>query len=106
MLFRSIHPFSQIKEWQQSVHKIAELKPDHVIPGHGKAASWNKVQRETVDYLDYLVNGVSVALKEWLEMDETIKQMAEAPKFKHLINFESWHRRNIHRTYLQFEMAQ
>ena len=101
-----IHPFSPVKQWQASVHKIAQLKPTHVIPGHGKAANWQKAKLETVDYLDYLVIGVSAGLEEWLELGEVTDQLGKAPQFKHLDNFDGWHRRNISRTYLQLEAAQ
>lgn len=98
-----VHPFSNVKEWQKSVHQLSKLKAKHVIPGHGRAASWQKVKAQTADYLDYLVAGVSAAQNEWLELDETIDQLSVAPKFESLKNFSGWHRRNIHRTYLQFE---
>jgi len=98
-----IHPFSSVKEWQKSVHQLAKLNAKHVIPGHGYAADWKKVKAQTVDYLDYLVKGVTTAQKEWLELDETIDQLSTAPKFESLENFDGWHRRNIHRTFLQFE---
>jgi len=101
-----IHPFSHVKQWQASVHKIAELKPKHVIPGHGRASEWQKVKLETVDYLDYVVSGVSAGLEEWLELGEVTDQLEKAPQFKHLDNFDGWHRRNISRTYLQLEAAQ
>ncbi len=98
-----IHPFSNVKEWQKSVHQLSKLKAKRVIPGHGRAASWQKAKAQTVDYLDYLVTGVTAAQKEWLELDETIDQLSVAPKFEPLKNFNGWHRRNIQRTYLQFE---
>jgi len=98
-----IHPFTPIRQWQQSVHKIAELKAELVIPGHGRAAGWKTVKAQTVDYLDYLVNGVSEALEEWQELDETVDKLGNAPDFQSLKNFDSWHRRNINRTFLQLE---
>ena len=38
-------------------------------------------------------------------MEETIDSLSDAPQFKHLIHYDSWHRRNIHQTYLQLESA-
>lgn len=98
-----IHPFSKVKEWQKSVHELAKLQAKHVIPGHGKAADWQKAKTQTVDYLDYLVTGVSKAQEEWFALDETVDNLAKSPQFESLANFTGWHRRNINRTFLQLE---
>lgn len=101
-----VHPTTPVAQWQQSVHEIAKLNPLHVIPGHGHPADWAKAKAETVDYLDFLITGVSKALEDWQELEDTIDAMADAPAFAKLDFFDGWHKRNIHQTYLQLEAAQ
>ncbi|MEJ1297638.1 MAG: MBL fold metallo-hydrolase [Candidatus Sedimenticola sp. (ex Thyasira tokunagai)] len=91
------------KAWQGSFNALKALNPLHVVPGHGDACDLAKAQRETGDYLDWLVVEVGKAIEEWKELGETVDSLADAPRFKHLENFGSWHRININRTYLQLE---
>jgi glyoxylase-like metal-dependent hydrolase (beta-lactamase superfamily II) len=101
-----ILPHSNVASWQQAFHKMAQLKPEWVVPGHGNVAPLSKAQAETGDYLDLLVSGVKKAQQDWLEIDDTVNLLSEgesATPFQHLQNFDSWHRTNINRTYLQLE---
>ena len=100
-----IHPTSDAAAWQQSFHKIMALAPSHIIPGHGRPTDVAGAKRDTGDYLDWLMTNVRAALKDWLEIEETIDSLSDAPQFKHLIHYDSWHRRNIHQAYLQLEAA-
>jgi glyoxylase-like metal-dependent hydrolase (beta-lactamase superfamily II) len=100
-----IHPTSDAAAWQQSFHKIMALAPSHIIPGHGRPTDVAGAKRDTGDYLDWLITNVRAALKDWLEIEETIDSLSDAPQFKHLIHYDSWHRRNVHQTYLQLEAA-
>jgi len=67
----------------------------------------DKAQKQTGDYLAYLITGVKKALDDWSELDETVIALTEtADQFKNLQNFDSWHKLNINRTYLQLEAVQ
>jgi len=101
-----VQPYSQVKTWQKSFHKIAALKPQLVIPGHGHPAKWVKAEHETGDYLDWLVKNISAALKDWKEIGDTVDDLSEAPQFRQLKFYNNWHRKNINRTYLQLEAEQ
>ncbi len=101
-----IHPFSPVADWQKSFHVMAALGPEHVVPGHGHPGDLAKARRDTGDYLDWLIKNVGQALADWKELEETVEMLADAPQFKHLKFYDSWHRRNIHQTYLQLEAAQ
>lgn len=100
-----IHPTSDAAAWQKSFHVIASYTPRHVIPGHGNPTNLDGARRDTGDYLDWLITNVGAAIEDWKEIDETIEGLSEAPRFKHLIHYDSWHRRNIHQAYLQLESA-
>jgi glyoxylase-like metal-dependent hydrolase (beta-lactamase superfamily II) len=100
-----IHPTSDVAEWQKSFHVMAGLNPEHIIPGHGRPTDLAGAKQDTGNYLDWLVAEVGAALEEWKEIDETIEGLADASQFKHLEHYDSWHRRNIHQTYLQLEAS-
>lgn len=101
-----IHTFTPVMEWKRSFEEIASLDPVSTIPGHGFPDTFAKAQRDTGDYLTFLVEGVSKALEDWKDLSETTDILGEAPQFRHLKFYEGWHRRNINRTYLQLESAQ
>ncbi|MES9855172.1 MAG: MBL fold metallo-hydrolase [Sedimenticola sp.] len=98
-----IQQVTSVKAWQGSFNALKALEPLHVVPGHGAACDLAKAQRETGDYLDWLVAEVGTAIEEWQELSETVDNLSDAPRFKHLENYGSWHRININRTYLQLE---
>ncbi len=98
-----VQPYSRVTEWRQAFKRIAALEPQVVVPGHGFPGSLDKARRDTGDYLDFLVDRVGKALEDWQELGETTDQLSDAPQFRHLKLYDSWHRRNINRTYLQLE---
>jgi len=102
-----IQSYSPVASWLKAFNKMVQLKPLYIIPGHGSVSDLNKVQQQTGDYLEYLISGVSKALEDWLELDDTVNLLSEsAGQFKQLQNFDSWHKLNINRTYLQLEAVQ
>jgi glyoxylase-like metal-dependent hydrolase (beta-lactamase superfamily II) len=100
-----IQPESRVVDWRRSFHRIEALQPKWVVPGHGHPGSLDKARRDTGDYLDWLVARVGQALEDWKELDETVDELSDAPQFRHLKFYGSWHRRNINRCYLQLEAA-
>lgn len=101
-----IHPTTPVAKWQQSFHQIAALNPVHVIPGHGHSGDLTQAEKDTGNYLDWVVAEVKKALADWEELSDTVEQLADKPAFKHLKFYDSWHKRNIHQTYMQLEAAQ
>jgi glyoxylase-like metal-dependent hydrolase (beta-lactamase superfamily II) len=98
-----VHPTSKVAQWRRSFHVIEKLDPLHVIPGHGHGADLSKAQSETGNYLDWLTSEVGKAVDEWQEIEETIEALGDAQEYKHLKYYDSWHRRNIHQTFMQLE---
>ena len=98
-----VQSYSRVEEWREAFKRIAALEPQVVVPGHGFPGSLDKARRDTGDYLDFLVDRVGKALEDWQELGETTDQLSDAPQFRHLKLYDSWHRRNINRTYLQLE---
>lgn len=101
-----VQPYSEVANWQQAFQRMADLQPDHIVPGHGYPGDLAKAQRDTGDYLDWLMLEVGMAIEDWAPIDETVDNLEDAPQFKHLEFYDAWHRRNINRTYLELESAQ
>ena len=98
-----VQPYSQTKPWFESYKKMVALKPEFVIPGHGHAGTLAKAQKDTGDYLQWLVTEVSKAKEDWEELDEMVKRLSATTQFDHLKFHKTWNPLNLNRTYLQFE---
>lgn len=94
---------SKVKDWQATFKKMAELKPEHVIPGHGKPSDLATAQKNTGDYLDWLVTEVGKSLEAMEDLGDAVKRLSADKTFDYLKMHEDLHGRNIHQTYLQLE---
>lgn len=94
---------SKVKDWQATFKKVAELKPEHVIPGHGNPSDWATAQKNTGDYLDWLVTEVGKSLEDMEDLGDTVKRLSTDERFNFLEMHEALNGRNIHQTYLQLE---
>ncbi len=99
-----IHPFSDVVSWRRAFHAMEKLEPEHVVPGHGGVCDLEQARSETGDYLDFLVTEVRDAVADFQGLQTTVDELADAPRFEHLEHFDSWHRTNINRAFLQLEM--
>lgn len=98
-----IWPHSDVEGWRDAFQAMEALNPSVIVPGHGDPGDLSKARRDTGDYLDWLVEQVTASLANWESLDEVVGRLADAPAFVHLEHFDSWHRRNLSQTYLQFE---
>ena len=96
-------PQSDVRAWRRAFGQAMALEPERIVPGHGGVCGREKAQRETGDYLNFLVEGVSVALEDWKSLGETVEALGDAPQFTHLEHYGAWHRTNVNRAYLQLE---
>ena len=96
-------PSSRVRSWQTAFHRLESLSPSVVVPGHGAVGNLTKAQADTGAYLDWLVTEVGGAQANWEPLDEVVERLADAPQFSRLENFDSLHRPNINRAYLDFE---
>lgn len=87
----------------ENFHKLEELNPKTVVPGHGAATDLATAKRDTGDYLELLNTEVSAGIENWETLDETVERLADLPQFQHLLHYDSWHRMNVNRTYLFLE---
>lgn len=98
-----IHPWSDVRSWRDAFHAFTGLEPNRIVPGHGAVSDMDQARKETGDYLEWLVTEVEAAIDDWESLDDTVERLSDAPRFAHLRHFDSWHRTNINRTYLQIE---
>ena len=94
---------SKVKDWQATFKKMAELKPEHVIAGHGAPSDLATAQKNTGDYLDWLVTEVGKSLEEMEDLGDAVKRLSADDKFSFLKLSKDLHGRNVHQTYLQLE---
>ena len=99
----SVHDWSNVRHGQIAFEAMEALAPEHVVPGHGHVTDLATARRDSGDYYDFLVDVVGAAAMEMESMADVIARYAEHPDFQHLEHFESLHRANMNRTYLQFE---
>ncbi len=98
-----IHPWSDIRGIHASFAKLESLAPRHIVPGHGYLCDLEKARAEAGDYYDFILEGVSAAVEDFIDISEAVDMLGDAPQFAHLRHFEQWHRLNINRVYLQLE---
>lgn len=100
-----IHPWSDVLSWQEAFHEMEKLQAVHVVPGHGQVTDLARARAEAGDYLDFLVSEIRTAVDNFEGLQATVDRLTDAPQFKHLENFDNWHRTNISRAYTQIEAA-
>ena len=97
---------SRVDQWAQTFKTFATtLKPEIIVPGHGKPCSLAQAQAQTGDYLDWLVREVKPAAQNMDDLDKTVQRVhAATPEaFRKLDNFEGIDKKNISRAYLEFQ---
>ena len=98
-----ILPGSSVSNGRKAFHALAALKPARIVPGHGRVCDLAQAQRESGDYYEFLAERVGAAAKEMESMDEVLKRHADLPAFRHLENYDSLHRANMNRAFIEFE---
>jgi glyoxylase-like metal-dependent hydrolase (beta-lactamase superfamily II) len=89
--------------WAKAFHSMEKLAPEHIIPGHGNPGGITKARRDTGDYLDWLLENIRPAVANMDEIATVVRKLADAQQFRHLVNYDSWHRTNINRTFTRLE---
>jgi glyoxylase-like metal-dependent hydrolase (beta-lactamase superfamily II) len=94
-------PFSKSKTWLQAFEAVENLKPDHVVPGHGAPTT---IARAKADTFDYLAN-LRARIAEYMEAGG---DMQGAPKvdqsaFSQLEGFEALAGRNAQAVFGEME---
>lgn len=96
-------PVSRVESWGAAFEDALALQPRVIVPGHGQVTDVDGARRDTGAYLQWLLSEVGQAVEDWEPLQEVIDRLASAPQFSHLQHFDSWHRTNISRTFVELE---
>ncbi|MCK5666919.1 MAG: MBL fold metallo-hydrolase [Thiotrichaceae bacterium] len=99
----TVLPWSSVVNGQKAFHELITLNPKFIVPGHGGISDIKKAKRDCGDYYDFLVEKIGTAAQEMEAIQDVMEQYNDLPQFKHLEHYESIHRTNMNRTYLEFE---
>ena len=99
----TVLPWSSVINGQKAFHELVKLIPAFIVPGHGSVSNIKKLQRDCGDYYDFLVEIIGNAAQEMEPMQDILNKYNNLPQFKHLKHYDSLHRTNMNRTYLEFE---
>ena len=61
------------------------------------------MQRDTGDYLAWLLTTIKPAAENWEGLEATVAKYGNASRWRMLENFEALYRSNINPSYVQFE---
>lgn len=98
-----ILPESNPVTWLDAVGKISALRPKRIVPGHGRVCNLWTAQRDTGDYLSFVVSGVRPYAEDLAGVEQAVSGLADAPEFARLEHFDTLHRPNISNAYLRME---
>lgn len=92
---------SNSKSWVDVYQAMAAYKPQHLIPGHGRATNLQQANKDTYDYLVFLRNSVS----EFMENGGDITDIGsvDQSEYSYLFNHEALAGRNAQQVYTEIE---
>jgi len=99
-------PSSRVRSWLEAFAAVMSLAPRLIVPGHGSVSDIAKAQRDTGDYLRWLIASLAPLASELQGVGIAVGNFGDAPQFSRLLNYELLHKANINRAYLQFESGQ
>ncbi len=94
-------PARNVKSWIEVFDKMAAYEPETVVPGHGHAIKLETAQKDTYDYLVYLVENISQMLDEGVELLDAVE--LDQSQFSYLEVFDEISRKNAQAVYEQLE---
>ncbi len=94
-------PAKNVKSWIQVFEKMANFKPEYIVPGHGHVTDLAEAKKDTYDYLVFLHDKIS----NIIENDDDILKAVniDQSRFKYLQNFKGISRKNAQNMFLQLE---
>lgn len=92
---------SNSKSWLKAFDAMAKLKPEYLVPGHGKVTDLQTAKKDTYDYITNLREGVTAFIEEDRDISEIGK--VDQSKFSYLFNFENLYGRNAQQVYTEME---
>jgi glyoxylase-like metal-dependent hydrolase (beta-lactamase superfamily II) len=97
-----MHPVSRTKAWVESFAVIDEIKPNIIVPGHGKVTSLATAQAQTRDLLLALRAHMRKAVDDGVDLGTAVKTFNAKP-FAMLQHADVWIPQLANQTYLEVE---
>jgi glyoxylase-like metal-dependent hydrolase (beta-lactamase superfamily II) len=97
-----LHPVSSTKAWLESFAVIDGIKPQVIVPGHGKVTNLATAQAQTRDLLRALRGHMKKAVDDGTDISAAVKSFDARP-FTHLKHAEVWIPQLANHTYLEME---
>jgi glyoxylase-like metal-dependent hydrolase (beta-lactamase superfamily II) len=97
-----LHPVSNTKAWLESFAVIAGIKPQVIVPGHGKVTNLATAQAQTRDLLRALRGHMKKAVDDGTDISAAVKRFDARP-FTHMKHAEVWIPQLANHTYLEME---
>lgn len=97
-----LHPVSNTKHWVASFAALQALKPQVVVPGHGRVTTLAQAQRDTGDLLNALRTQMGAAVEAGTDMATAVKNF-DGSAFQHLQHDDVWLPQLANLTYLEME---
>ena len=101
-----ILPESNSEAWLNAFDQAIALQPVRIVPGHGRVCDVAKAQRDTGDYLRFVVAGVKKFAEDMAGVDAAVSGLGSDARFGYLENSAELHKGNINRAYLRAESSQ
>jgi glyoxylase-like metal-dependent hydrolase (beta-lactamase superfamily II) len=99
----SVHPWSNPITWNQAYQKMRKLPAKIIVPGHGQVSNWKQTDAETGNYLKKLIDSMTQQAEEMAGVSVAVNENKNWSEFQHLKHYDSWHKKNLNRTYLKLE---
>lgn len=96
-----VGPQSNSKSWINVFKAMADYKPKHIIPGHGKATDLENATKDTYNYLVFLRKSVEEFIENGGEMTEI--GSVDQSDFSYLNNYKSISGRNAQQVFTEME---
>lgn len=97
-----LHPVSKTRTWVQSFEAMESLKPQVVVPGHGRVTTLAQAQQDTGNLLRALRAHMGRAVEEGTDLATAVKSFDATP-YKHLKHVDVWLPQIANLTYLEME---
>ncbi len=96
-----VNDSSHSGSWIEAFEKLAALKPEHLVPGHGHATDLAKATAQTYDYLVHLRKAVKAHLDGGGDMIGSVD--VDQSAFKHISLFDQLAKRNAQAVFAELE---
>lgn len=92
-----------LKGWLETIKELRQLRPRHVVPGHGTVdAEWPQALQPESDYLNLLLRDVREAIKQRRTLQQAVDTVGLSARGDWLL-FDAFHRRNVTAAYAELE---